>query len=94
MECQHDLVFRNACGNEFFGNAAIDPIVVHPEFAIAEFGVKDEAMNPSFVLPSFVNYDEMIAVFTHKQAAGDAVGFAHHRSVLRKNFVQNFAVLI
>jgi CopG-like RHH_1 or ribbon-helix-helix domain, RHH_5 len=94
MKRQHDLVFRDACDHQFFGNAMIDAIMVYPKFTIPDFSMKDEAMDASFALPSFIDHDEMIAVFADNHSASDAIllrrgfasGFTHQWRVLRKNF--------
>lgn len=47
--------------------------MMYPKFALAEFSVKDEAMNPSLALPAFVDHHKMVTILTDNETAGDAI---------------------
>src|SRR5262245_3435214 len=53
LKAEHDVVFRHAGFFEFGGDAVLDPILLHPDFAVNDFQVNDDCMYAARLVPSF-----------------------------------------
>src|SRR5205823_4051037 len=54
MECQHDILLRNAGFHQLVRNAVFGPIVLDPELPTTEVDMDHAAMDPAPLLPAGV----------------------------------------
>jgi hypothetical protein len=73
MESQNNPIFGHASGDEFVSNSIFNPIIMNPDFVVANEGVNHSTMNSPMIFPTFMYQHKIIALA--KLSEGIA---AHH----------------
>jgi hypothetical protein len=51
LKSQDDVVFGYSGSDEFFGDAVFDPIIMNPNFVVADFGMNDGTVDSMGLFP-------------------------------------------
>ena len=62
MKSEDDRIFRYSNSDKFICDAIFNPIIVNPNFLLADFGMNDTAMNLSIIFPAFMYQHLMVAI--------------------------------
>lgn len=94
MESEDNTVFGDTCGDESSGDAVVEAVVVEPDFVLANFGIKQQAMNPFDAVPAFVDDQVAGLVLADDQLAGGRTIAVEDLAMFIEDIEQGLAVLI
>src|SRR6476469_9813734 len=94
MESKNNAVFGHASGDEFISDAVFNPIIVNPDFVIADFGVNHSTMNSQMIFPTFMYQHKMVAIAADNQIGNYIPTSVRKSRIVLENFLQRLAPLV
>jgi hypothetical protein len=94
MESKDNFIFWDTRCHKFIGDAIFNPVVVDPDFAIADFGMDDRAVNATPLFPTFMDEEMVGLVLTNHNGCGDISISVGDISVMLEDFAEAIVPLI